>query len=138
MAAAKKRDLEPLGNLGFSPGSKDRKIELSRDDLKGLIKDLGTEDFATSPSPLSSRSTSTGDSSGPAGTSTPTPKGTARSLTPRGGLDMDLAMDMDTTPSLINTLACRSLCSRVTLCDLYASKESRSAWSEEAPKDAGR
>ena len=60
-----KRGLELLGQLKthLSPGSKDRKIEVSHEDLKDLIKELGREDFSASSSPPSSSSTTAGDSS---------------------------------------------------------------------------
>ena len=60
-----KRGLELLGQLKthLSPGSKDRKIEVSHEDLKDLIKELGREDFSASSSPPSSSSTTAGSSS---------------------------------------------------------------------------
>ena len=75
-----KRGLELLQSMtGLSPGSKDRKIEFSREELQELIKDLGTEDFSASSSPLSSKSTASGDNShlsNPMGSTTPkTPGG---------------------------------------------------------------
>ena len=74
MSNAKKRGLEFLGKFGFSPGQKDRKVEMTHEQLQDIIRELGTEDFSAASTPLSSRSTSEGDGSSSGGTVTPTSK----------------------------------------------------------------
>ena len=63
MSNAKKQGLEFLGKFGFSPGQKDRKVEMTHEQLQDIIRELGTEDFSAASTPLSSRSTSEGNSS---------------------------------------------------------------------------